>query len=58
MLLVKMKVRSVSGATLVILVTILSAPALTSDTSFAIKILGSLGSNGDGYYRLDYRSVK
>lgn len=39
---------------LTLLVTCLTclAPVLTSD--FAIKILGDL-SDGDGYYRLDYR---
>ena len=34
------------------LASLLAGPGLASD--FAIKILGDL-SDGDGYYRLDYR---
>ena len=34
------------------LASLLTGPGLASD--FAIKILGAL-SDGDGYYRLDYR---
>ena len=41
--------------TLVTCLTCLLAPVLNSD--FAIKILGDL-SDGDGYYRLDYRYTK
>ena len=40
--------------TLVTLATLVT-PGMTSD--FAIKILGDL-SDGDGYYRLDYRYDK
>ena len=43
------------GVHVVVTLVTLVTPGMTSD--FAIKILGDL-SDGDGYYRLDYRSDK